>query len=391
MSDKNEKADALKFTGKQNGIPFDKFEDKVISWGRLKYGEKYAKALWRNELVDLKELDMTDELDQYKFEEHCSLVNDVIANDSPKYASTLLKDKRFQTVKWQMDCRYRFREKMFCHLESLCSEEASRQLVKRGVNQMAIMREFFFRRFGASQPEQVKKREDIYLAGMPNSNGDVFPPRCHMEDKLNALEKEREFLLELCPKDKQESYESGKETTLVRMILKHIPKEYDACIKTCRGFIRMRKAGVEGNLAGITNLEDNIRMNYCEDWLPDYTELRTELVNEFHLHERRRAEENQKHKGGHPVLPILQGHDQPGPEQRPCYGCGQRGDHMRGDPKCPAGPNAIWDGAPEVFKERIRKQSKGGYLRKGKGEKGGEDDEVIGAEIDRTDGGGARG
>ena len=40
MSDKNEKADALKFTGKQNGIPFDKFEDKVISWGRLKYGEK---------------------------------------------------------------------------------------------------------------------------------------------------------------------------------------------------------------------------------------------------------------------------------------------------------------------------------------------------------------
>ena len=84
---------------------------------------------------------------------------------------------------------------------------------------MATMREFFFRRFGASQPEQVKKREDIYLAGMPNSNGGVFPPRCQMEDKLNALEREREFLLDLCPKDKQEHYESGKETTLVRMIL----------------------------------------------------------------------------------------------------------------------------------------------------------------------------
>ena len=41
---------------------------------------------------------------------------------------------------------------------------------------------------------------------------------------------------------------------------------------------------------------------------------------------------------------------------------------MRGDSKCPAGPNAIWDGAPEVFKERVRKQSKGG--RKGKGGKG---------------------
>ena len=93
---------------------------------------------------------------------------------------------------------------------------------------MATMREFFFRRFGANQPEQVKKREDFYLAGMPNTNGDVFPPRCNMEDKLNALEKEREFLLDLCPKDKQDSYDNGKETMLARIILKHIPKEYDA-------------------------------------------------------------------------------------------------------------------------------------------------------------------
>jgi hypothetical protein len=93
---------------------------------------------------------------------------------------------------------------------------------------MATMREFFFRRFGASQPEQVKKREDFYLAGMPNANGDVLSPRCNMEDKLNALEKEREFLLDLCPKDKQDGYDNGKETMLVRIILKHIPKEYDA-------------------------------------------------------------------------------------------------------------------------------------------------------------------
>ena len=174
MSDKNEKADALKFTGKQNGIPFDKFEDKVISWGRLKYGEKYAKALWRNELVDLNTLDLDDELDKYKFEEHCSFVNDVISCDSPKYASSLLKDKRFETVKWQLDCRYRFRENMFCHLETLCSEEALRQLQKRGVSTMATMREFFFRQFAVGQPEKVKKREDFYLAGMPNANGEGF-------------------------------------------------------------------------------------------------------------------------------------------------------------------------------------------------------------------------
>ena len=99
--------------------------------------------MWHNELVDLNALDLTDELDQYKFEEHCSFVNDVISCDSPKYASTLLKDKRFGTIKWQIDCRYRFREKMFCPLETLCSEEALRELLKRGVNTMATMREFF--------------------------------------------------------------------------------------------------------------------------------------------------------------------------------------------------------------------------------------------------------
>jgi len=357
----------IKFTGKEDGLAFDKFDEKVISWGRLKYGERYAKALWRNELVDLNDLDLTDELDQYKFEEHCSMVNDVIACDSPKYAASLLKDKRFATLKWQMDCRYRFREKMFCHLETLCSEEALRQLIKRGVSTMATMREFFFRRFGAGQPEKVVKRETFYLAGMPNANGEVFPPRCNMEDKLNALEKEREYLVEMCPKDKRDSYENGKESKLVRIILEKIPKEYDVAVKTCRDLLRFRKAGINGSISTITNLEDNVRKNYSEDWLPTYVELRTELLNEYYLIERRRAEEGAKHKGGHPVLPILQGHEQPGPEQRACYGCGQKGDHLRGDPKCPAGPNAIWDGAPEVWKERVRKRGKGPGKGKGKG------------------------
>jgi hypothetical protein len=97
---------------------------------------------------------------------------------------------------------------MFCHLETLCTEEALRQLQKRGVSTMATMREFFFRQFAVGQPEKVKKREDFYLAGTPNANGEVFPPRCNMEDKLNALEKEREYLLEMCPKDKRDEYEA---------------------------------------------------------------------------------------------------------------------------------------------------------------------------------------
>ena len=73
-----------KFSGRANGMSFDKFDEKVVSWGRLKYGETYAKALWRNELLSLKDLDLNDDLDIYRFEEHCALVNDVISHESPK-------------------------------------------------------------------------------------------------------------------------------------------------------------------------------------------------------------------------------------------------------------------------------------------------------------------
>ncbi len=52
-----------------------------------------------------------------------------------------------------------------------------------------------------------------------------------MEDKLNALEKEREYLLEMCPKDKQDSYENRQESKLVRIILEKHPKEYDEAAK----------------------------------------------------------------------------------------------------------------------------------------------------------------
>ncbi len=45
MSEKTTSAVKL-FTGKDSGLTFDKFDEMVVSWGRLKYGEKYAKALF---------------------------------------------------------------------------------------------------------------------------------------------------------------------------------------------------------------------------------------------------------------------------------------------------------------------------------------------------------
>jgi hypothetical protein len=76
---------------------------------------------------------------------------------------------------------------------------------------------------------------------------------------------------------------------------------------------------------------------------------------------------------GHPVLPILPGHEQTGPHQRNCFGCGMLG-HLKGDPAWKAGPNDVWKGAPSSWKARrgADGQRKGKGLGKGKGKgKGG--------------------
>ncbi len=60
------------FSGKSSGLSFDEFDEKVLSWGRKKFGEKYAKALWRNSLVNISDLNLEDELDKFTFEEQLS-------------------------------------------------------------------------------------------------------------------------------------------------------------------------------------------------------------------------------------------------------------------------------------------------------------------------------
>ncbi len=216
---------------------------------------------------------------------------------------------------------------------------------------MAVMRRAFFIRFGAGHPEVLKAREERYRMGLPNSSGEAFPPLCNIEDKLDELETEREWLKDMCPKDKLDAYEEGKKTTLVRLIIRFLPKEYDAAV-TVRDLVRFRKAGEAGTMGQITNLEDVSRINYSEDWLPPYEELRAELISTWLLHERRRKESGRVPRGGVPAMPILDGYTQPGPELKRCYGCGGLG-HVRGDPKCTVASGASWKGAPEGFKKRI--------------------------------------
>ena len=126
---------------------------------------------------------------------------------------------------------------------------------------MKTMRDFMFRRFGAGQPEVLQERVRLYLLGMPDKNGEAFPSRLDIEVKLDALEEEREYLLDMCPAELRVTYEDGKEETLIRLLLRHLPAEYDAAVKTVKDLARLRKYSEEGMLEAITNCEDNTRAN----------------------------------------------------------------------------------------------------------------------------------
>ena len=107
MSTKVDKGEM--FSGKSDGISFEKLDQMVLSWGRLKFGDKYSQLLWKDELYDLNSVDLEDELEFFNFELHCTMVYDVMCYDSAKYADGLFESQRFWTVQYQLQARQRFR------------------------------------------------------------------------------------------------------------------------------------------------------------------------------------------------------------------------------------------------------------------------------------------
>jgi len=81
--------DKDKYGGRSDkGISWEEFDQNTFSKMRSMFGDKYGRLLWRNELIPLLELDISDEssIDYYKFAEHCELVYEVISRGDNKHA-----------------------------------------------------------------------------------------------------------------------------------------------------------------------------------------------------------------------------------------------------------------------------------------------------------------
>ncbi len=59
------------FSGKEAGLSFEKLNEKMQSWGRKTFGNKYFKDLWCDELLELSTLKIkVDKLHKFAFEMH---------------------------------------------------------------------------------------------------------------------------------------------------------------------------------------------------------------------------------------------------------------------------------------------------------------------------------
>ena len=71
VRDERDVVEKVLFSGKEAGLSFEKLDEKMQSWGRKTFGDKYAKDLWRNELLELSTINIKeDKLHKFAFEMH---------------------------------------------------------------------------------------------------------------------------------------------------------------------------------------------------------------------------------------------------------------------------------------------------------------------------------
>jgi hypothetical protein len=99
VRDDKETAEKVLFTGREADLSFEKLDEKMQSWGRKTFGDKYAKDLWRNELLERSTLrPKEDVLHKFAFEMHCAEVYDMLCEDNIRHAEGLFYSDRFWTV-----------------------------------------------------------------------------------------------------------------------------------------------------------------------------------------------------------------------------------------------------------------------------------------------------
>ena len=331
------------------------FDLQMGRWCRKKYGTKLGNHFWCNDLPDIDAL-MGADWDDY-VEQVWDAINDqdaVMAKNLYPIASG------FWTKRWHRKWNRKQFDKIFDKVEGLCTGAALLEVHQLGMDSAQQMRAHLVKQFGGAG-DDVRAREQRYSDGMPKSkNQPAFPANVNMEDKLRELQAERIDLWKMCVPSKRDAYEYGKESTLVKLVLKHLRNtKYDEAIEKLLSEIKIRQqlkammpvfdpgtgTFVLPDPAAAANTDDWEYRNYSDDWLPSWLELKSKLISEYKLRQFSAGCKDESSSGKLPVMLT------PGFGTTPkmqCFGCGEHG-HRKGDPVCSAGPNDWAECAPKKW------------------------------------------
>ncbi len=297
------------------GVAFQVFEKCTVSWARNEYGERFGKERQGNDVFDLDKLDFENDRDLSKFDVYCREVYKVMLTASQNWAGSQKGTQRLRTLMFEAELKSKYREWTFCLLQKVVLGKERRQLENKDVKGEHDISPAFLMRFSAGHPEALTKSESECSQVKHITTGEVFPPLENIMGQPDEFEAEREWLLSACPKGKARTFDKGKETFLVRMIVNFLLKENDTAVQQLRSWKCACTAGEAVTRRVISPIEDYSR----------------EVVLQ---------------------KPSLERPSLKGPNERRCYGCGCVG-HLRGDPECSAVDKAVWMGAPERFKRKV--------------------------------------
>ena len=253
------------------------------------------------------------------------------------------------------------------------------------------IRRHLHKQFGGAG-DDVRAREEAYEACMveyPGAPG--FPKNVNMENKLRMLQAERGKLLKLCKRDLRDTYEYGKETKLVKIVIRHLRgTEYHEVVEKLLQEVKIRKE-VEARLPVRNPATGDLEMpppisgdeltddwdfrNFSDEWLPSWIQLKSKLVSHWKAKGfiKPNGGKGTGGKGGAAggqTLPVLLAPGVGANNRIRCFGCGEYG-HRKGDPECKAGPDEWHESAPKSWqKNKRQKGGKGGKGGKGKGRGG---------------------
>ena len=366
MSD-DESTKSEKFDGEEG--KFETWAKGIGRWARKRHGRVIGDQLWDNALPVLSG---DGQCDSVEFNEHAQAVYHSIQQRDAKLAAELWPvTSGFWSRAWHEQFRKWEYDKLYDKVETTLTDEALLELEALGRDEPWKIQAALRKQFGGSG-EDLGAREEHYKAGMPEGNKAPFFEGIDMVKKLRQLAAERTKLLLLCPLNKRDQYECGKETTLVKIVLKHL--RGTSFHETAKGVLNQLKVlrqvksvmPVDDGSGKLTlpqqsdevNDNDWDFRNFSDDWLPKFSTLKAALVAEFK--ERGFSGGANKVKGSEKLPSMV--NPQFG-QRNLCYGCGRPGCRI-GSPECPAPPGQIHHTAPERVKQnnarRLAKAAQGG-------------------------------